>query len=703
MKKIKNTHNKPTDIYQGILPLRFLQLLQVPPLLLVILLFLSPVLFPLVFSEEIPSPLVYEYWADENYPPFEFKDSSGNAAGFSVDIIRAIGDELGFRVNVSPHPWAEVKPALANNTIDMSGTMAYDVNRTDRFVFSVPIVTLNWYLYVTHNSTVTSLEQLRGKRIILAKGDIWEEKLQSENFPADITIAADYREQLLQMSTGGYDAAIINKPVALYLMHQEGISNLKPVGEPVERLKLCIATHVSNTDLIEKINEGIVIINRNGMYAEISDRWFSPQERQFEEELFQKILFYVLIPISSLIILILLWIWSLRRMVVSKTADLQSELSARIAAEKAQRKMRYSIEHLNEGIIWFDEQGILFDVNIAFAKLIQTVPQHLTGKPVTEIPFKLDTDSWNNLMNQAKITGFSQFDATMHTAGTETFFRINLSYSEFGDEKVYCGIVTDRTVEERSVRDVLYQKELIVSANEELQSSEEELRENFNHLSQAQWDLKLSEKKYRTLFDDAILGIFQTDMEGNLLEINAAYAHIYGFDTPDEMKAAFKEISANIYTTLNERTDISRELRLKGEIRGFESEQKRWDGSVIWTSINMNVIRDDYGNALYCEGTIEDITRRKRAEYEKDIALRQIQRNFAELSILNDGIRNPLTVIAILAESLSKSSNNMVNEQISQIDALINQLDKRWVESEKIIKYLKKHHNITIEEEKPDT
>ena len=115
--------------------------------------------------------------------------------------------------------------------------------------------------------------------------------------------------------------------------------------------------------------------------------------------------------------------------------------------------------------------------------------------------------------------------------------------------------------------------------------------------------------------------------------------------------------------------------------------------------MNIQIIRDIQGVPIYYEGTVEDISRRIRAEYENSLTIRQIQRNFAELSILNDGVRNPLTVIAIVSELLPHQYQQTISDQISQIDALINQLDRRWIESEKILLYLKKHHEINFDSE----
>ncbi len=74
------------------------------------------------------------------------------------------------------------------------------------------------------------------------------------------------------------------------------------------------------------------------------------------------------------------------------------------------------------------------------------------------------------------------------------------------------------------------------------------------------------------------------------------------------------------------------------------------------------------------------------------MALEQVQKNFAEMSILNDGIRNPLTLLAAQVEIYCPKIADIVTIQIKEIDDLITQLDRRWIQSEKVINYIRKHH-----------
>lgn len=89
-----------------------------------------------------------------------------------------------------------------------------------------------------------------------------------------------------------------------------------------------------------------------------------------------------------------------------------------------------------------------------------------------------------------------------------------------------------------------------------------------------------------------------------------------------------------------------------------------------------------------------DVTEQKRLERERNSLIMQIERNLAELSLLNDGIRNPLTIISSLVEMDDPGYEEKIVREVMRIDQMVNQLDKRWAESEKIFSYLSKHYGI---------
>ena len=126
--------------------------------------------------------------------------------------------------------------------------------------------------------------------------------------------------------------------------------------------------------------------------------------------------------------------------------------------------------------------------------------------------------------------------------------------------------------------------------------------------------LRQAEEKYRSIFENAIVGIFQTTPDGEYLSANPALLRIYGYSSGEELIGTLTDVSKQHYVDPEQRAEVVRLIQEQGKVSDFESQVYRRDGSIIWISENTYTVRDRYGNLLYYEGTIEDITTRKQAE-----------------------------------------------------------------------------------------
>jgi PAS domain S-box-containing protein len=133
---------------------------------------------------------------------------------------------------------------------------------------------------------------------------------------------------------------------------------------------------------------------------------------------------------------------------------------------------------------------------------------------------------------------------------------------------------------------------------------------------QAESALRQAEAKYRSIFENAVEGIFQTATDGYYLSANSTLARIYGYDSPEELVANLTNVEQQLYVDPDRRSEFVQLLQEHGAVRGFESQVYRKDGSLIWISENAREVHDATGRLLYYEGTVEDVTDRKRAEEE---------------------------------------------------------------------------------------
>lgn len=128
--------------------------------------------------------------------------------------------------------------------------------------------------------------------------------------------------------------------------------------------------------------------------------------------------------------------------------------------------------------------------------------------------------------------------------------------------------------------------------------------------------LQRAEAKYRGIFENAVEGIFQSTVDGHYITVNPMLASIYGYDSAEELMATLTDISHQLYVVPDRRLEFVRIMEDQGIVQGFESQVYRRDGSVIWISECARAVKDEAGNILGYEGTVENITRRKEAETE---------------------------------------------------------------------------------------
>ena len=128
--------------------------------------------------------------------------------------------------------------------------------------------------------------------------------------------------------------------------------------------------------------------------------------------------------------------------------------------------------------------------------------------------------------------------------------------------------------------------------------------------------LRQAERKYRSIFENAVEGIFQSTPEGQLVAANPAHARMLGYESPEDLISSLTDVSRQFYVQPGRRVEFMRILDRDGLVQGFECEFYKKDGTTIWVSLNARQVRDSDDKTVFFEGTIEDITEKKKVENE---------------------------------------------------------------------------------------
>jgi PAS domain S-box-containing protein len=200
-------------------------------------------------------------------------------------------------------------------------------------------------------------------------------------------------------------------------------------------------------------------------------------------------------------------------------------------------------------------------------------------------------------------------------------------------------------------------------------------------LESAYQKLKVAETKYRTIFENAVEGIFQSSPDGRYITANPALARIYGYSLAEEVTANSTDIE-QLYVDPNRRAEFVRLMEKYGSISEFESQIYRRDGSIVWISEKAYAVRDEHLKLLYYEGLIEDITQRKQTEEELRVFFHAVSHDLRNpvlgtLMVLKNLLARPEENISIsrsILERMIQSSDRQLNLINSLMEAHVSEV-----------------------------
>ncbi len=124
-------------------------------------------------------------------------------------------------------------------------------------------------------------------------------------------------------------------------------------------------------------------------------------------------------------------------------------------------------------------------------------------------------------------------------------------------------------------------------------------------------ELLMTEGRYRSIFDNAQEGIFQTNKEGKFLTVNNAMATMLGYDSPKDLMSVIIDVAHQVFVNPEDQRHLLKDIDDRNSVTGYVCQHYRKDKSIIWVSIDQHAVYDNGGNTLYYEGFCEDITERR--------------------------------------------------------------------------------------------
>ena len=263
--------------------------------------------------------------------------------------------------------------------------------------------------------------------------------------------------------------------------------------------------------------------------------------------------------------------------------DVTQRQEMEVALRRSEESYRQLFENAPEAIYIQDRDGNFLDVNRGACEMYGHEKAFFLGKT----PADLAAPGRNDLDRIAALVRETFDEGTPHAF---EFWGVRSDGRPFPkDVRVAPGTYDGRPVVVAYARDIT-----------ETKAAEEALRE--------------SEERFRSLYENATIGIYRTTPDGHILLANPALVRMVGYGSFEELAA--RNLEEQTHYVDRSRAEFKQLIEEKGEVRGLESGWRRRDGTVIHVRESARAVRDTSGKVLYYEGTVEDVTERRKAEEE---------------------------------------------------------------------------------------
>lgn len=247
-----------------------------PPLLLRLL--LLPLLLGawIAQADERPALGVLRWGADvESGAPFAFKDPANpdKVIGFEAELVEAIAEHLGLRVEFFQNNWGGLIQGLNRKDYDIVvNGLEITPDRAQAVNFSRPYYLTSETLTVRKDNTdVKSIADLEGKRVGTLTASLAQRILNAQDFPMELKTYAEEVHLYNDLAFGRVDAVLLDEPIALYYARPN--PELKMVGPPVGHMSYGVATRRDDGALSNRIDDAVRVLIANGRLRLILEKW----------------------------------------------------------------------------------------------------------------------------------------------------------------------------------------------------------------------------------------------------------------------------------------------------------------------------------------------------------------------------------------------------------------------------------------------
>ncbi len=318
---------------------------------------------------------IIQVMGSNSYPPFEYLDKKGQPTGFNIDLIQALEKVMGLNFNMQLQEWPLVRQALENGDIGLVSGIFETEQREKLMDFTAPYYISSHALFVRDGSSISSLEDLSDKVLLVLEDDVTYDLVKEYNVGKKLLLSSNISDNFKRLAAGEADCIIAARIQGVKQIIDHELTNIKVVGAPFWQRRYCMAVREGDV-LLGEINVGLSILKANGTYDQIYDKWFGVYDEwsHFSWHEFYKYLLWIGLPLLSLILLIVSWSYSLKRRVAARTRELNIELRERQVVETNLNLKKEEYKQLNNKLI--DKNKQIVSINMDLSNAMQMAEEN---------------------------------------------------------------------------------------------------------------------------------------------------------------------------------------------------------------------------------------------------------------------------------------------------------------------------------------
>lgn len=354
---------------------------------------------------------IITFTGQKKYPPFEFINKNGEYSGLTVELIRWIAIELGFKIKFTPQPFQAAQKAVLNGEADAIISLFYSTRRDNRFDFTKMLFKVPASIFIPSERTdISSLSDLNGKIIAMQRGDYAAEYLKKNNINVKFQYTEDFHKALLLVLSNRADAVIGDEQPVLHTIFSHKLTaSFKRIGKPLYIGRNCLAVREGNTTLLSILEKGVQQAKAKGIINKLYTKWLGVQYYQ-SQNFFQQILPIVLLAFILLLLMVAsVWYWNfkLRREVSKQTTKLRDAYQSIRTNDERFRLIR---DNTSDLINITDANGNFRYISPSYERILGYREQDLIGRNIREFFPEDDRPAYDVFFSQSHFEQMSYRD-----------------------------------------------------------------------------------------------------------------------------------------------------------------------------------------------------------------------------------------------------------------------------------------------------